>query len=106
MAIIEHYAKRENPPSTEAILHRMLLAMVLEATLILQEKKRLDPREIDLGMICGLGFPRIKADCSIGPTTIGAPKILEMVESFGTARQAISAHADAAGVGEERRPFL
>jgi 3-hydroxyacyl-CoA dehydrogenase/enoyl-CoA hydratase/3-hydroxybutyryl-CoA epimerase/3-hydroxyacyl-CoA dehydrogenase/enoyl-CoA hydratase/3-hydroxybutyryl-CoA epimerase/enoyl-CoA isomerase len=82
LAIIEHYAKRENPPTTEAILQRMLLAMVLEATLILREKKRLDPREIDLGMICGLGFPRNQGGLLHWADTIGAPKILKMVETL------------------------
>jgi 3-hydroxyacyl-CoA dehydrogenase len=36
MEIIEHYAKKENPPSEEEILHRLLFAMILEATFILE----------------------------------------------------------------------
>ncbi len=79
LEIIEHYARRENPPSEKEILQRLLLAMVLEATIILQDKKRLDPREIDLCMICGLGFPAGKGGLLYWADEFGAEKILEMV---------------------------
>jgi 3-hydroxyacyl-CoA dehydrogenase len=56
--------------------------MVLEASLILQEKKRLDPREIDLCMICGLGFPAAHGGLLHWADNIGAAKILEMFEAL------------------------
>jgi 3-hydroxyacyl-CoA dehydrogenase len=79
LAIIEHYADHDNPPSDKEIVHRLLLAMVLEATIILQEKNRLDPREIDLCMICGLGFPADQGGLLHWADAIGAARILEMV---------------------------
>ncbi|MCC6127147.1 MAG: hypothetical protein IT426_19470 [Pirellulales bacterium] len=82
LAIVEHYARRENPPSEETILRRLLLAMVLEATLILREKKRLDPREIDLSMICGLGFPAERGGLLHWVDENGAPKIRDMLDGF------------------------
>jgi 3-hydroxyacyl-CoA dehydrogenase len=80
--IVEHYARRENPPSEEKILQRLLLAMVSEAAIILQEKKRLDPREIDLCMICGLGFPADQGGLLHWADEIGASNILEMLEGL------------------------
>jgi 3-hydroxyacyl-CoA dehydrogenase len=79
-AIIEHYAKRESPPTDEEIVDRLLLSMTLEATIILREKKRLDPREIDLCMICGLGFPAEQGGLLHWADTKGVAKILEMAK--------------------------
>jgi 3-hydroxyacyl-CoA dehydrogenase len=79
-AIIEHYATRENPPTDEEILRRLLLSMILEATMILQEKKRLEPREIDLCMICGLGFPADHGGLLHWADMMGPAKIFEMAE--------------------------
>jgi 3-hydroxyacyl-CoA dehydrogenase len=82
LAIIEHYAKQHSPPTAESILQRLLLSMVLEATVILREKKRLDPREIDLSMICGLGFPSEQGGLLHWADEIGAAKILKMIEAL------------------------
>ena len=82
LAIIEHYANRGNRPSDEEIVHRLLLAMVLEAAIILDEKKRLDPREVDLCMICGLGFPASQGGLLHWADGTGAEKILAMLEGF------------------------
>ena len=56
--------------------------MILEATLILQEKKRLDPREIDLCMICGLGFPAGQGGLLHWADEIGMENILEMLKIY------------------------
>ncbi|MBN1589876.1 MAG: hypothetical protein JW888_10210 [Pirellulales bacterium] len=39
------------------VLDRLLLPMVLEATRLLDEGRAADPRDIDLGVLFGLGFP-------------------------------------------------
>jgi 3-hydroxyacyl-CoA dehydrogenase len=86
LELIDHYAKRENPPSEEQILHRLLLAMILEATLILEESQSLDASSIDLCMVCGLGFPATEggllhwADRQ-GPTNV--LHILKTLEPLG-----------------------
>jgi 3-hydroxyacyl-CoA dehydrogenase len=81
-SIIEHYANPGNPPSDEQILHRLLLAMLLEASIILQEKQTLDPREIDLCMICGLGFPADQGGLLYWADNIGTAKIHTMLETL------------------------
>jgi 3-hydroxyacyl-CoA dehydrogenase len=78
--IIEHYAKRENPPSETAIQNRLFFAMLLEATLLLEEKKDLDPRMIDLALICGLGFPATRGGLLHWADETGLSKILETLK--------------------------
>jgi 3-hydroxyacyl-CoA dehydrogenase len=82
LAIIEHYAKRHNPPSDEMIRRRLLLAMLLESTLILQEKRRLDPREIDLCLLCGLGFPPAEGGLLHWADERSPAKVLEWINSL------------------------
>jgi 3-hydroxyacyl-CoA dehydrogenase/enoyl-CoA hydratase/3-hydroxybutyryl-CoA epimerase/3-hydroxyacyl-CoA dehydrogenase/enoyl-CoA hydratase/3-hydroxybutyryl-CoA epimerase/enoyl-CoA isomerase len=44
----------------ETVTNRLFLPMVLEATRILEEKLVRDVRDVDLGMIFGLGFPALR----------------------------------------------
>ena len=46
--------------------------MVLEATRILAEKKVRDARDVDLGLIYGIGFPPFKGGLLFWADTIGA----------------------------------
>jgi 3-hydroxyacyl-CoA dehydrogenase len=82
LEIIEHYARRENRSSDYAILDRLLTAMILEATLILQEKRRLDPREIDLAMICGLGLPHENGGLLHFADQVGIDEVLKTAEEL------------------------
>jgi 3-hydroxyacyl-CoA dehydrogenase len=82
LQIAEHYARRDNRPSEESIQRRLLLAMIHEATLIMAEKSRLDPREIDLCMVCGLGFPIARGGLLYWADEIGSAKIVEMFRSY------------------------
>jgi 3-hydroxyacyl-CoA dehydrogenase len=82
MVIIEHYARRENRPSDFTILDRLLTAMILEATLILQEKRQLDPREIDLCMICGLGLPHENGGLLHFADQVGIEGVLKTAEEL------------------------
>ncbi|HUT09038.1 MAG TPA: hypothetical protein VMY42_00945, partial [Thermoguttaceae bacterium] len=53
--------------------------MVLEATRILQESKVRDPRDIDLGVLFGLGFPASRGGLLWWADTLGANRIVEML---------------------------
>lgn len=59
---------------------RLFLPMLLEATRVLQDKIVRDPRDVDLGLIYGLGFPPFKGGLLFWADTLGAKKILEMLE--------------------------
>jgi 3-hydroxyacyl-CoA dehydrogenase/enoyl-CoA hydratase/3-hydroxybutyryl-CoA epimerase/3-hydroxyacyl-CoA dehydrogenase/enoyl-CoA hydratase/3-hydroxybutyryl-CoA epimerase/enoyl-CoA isomerase len=72
--------------STEQIQNRLFLPMVLEATRILEEKVVRDPRDVDLGLIFGTGFPPFKGGLLFWADQIGAAKIVELLkplESLG-----------------------
>jgi len=56
--------------------------MVLEATRILDEKIVRDVRDVDLGLIFGLGFPPFRGGLLFWADTLGAGKIIEMLKPF------------------------
>lgn len=65
---------------------RMILPMVLEATRVLEEGIVRDVRDVDLGLIYGIGFPPFKGGLLFWADTLGAAKIVEMLkplESLG-----------------------
>lgn len=72
--------------SKEAITHRLFLPMVLEATRILDERIVRDARDVDLGLIFGIGFPPFRGGLLFWADTLGAAKIIELLkplESLG-----------------------
>ncbi len=54
--------------------------MLLEATRVLEDKIVRDLRDVDLGLIFGLGFPPFKGGLLFWADTLGAAKILEMLK--------------------------
>jgi len=68
--------------SDEELTSRLFLPMVLEATRILEEKIVRDVRDVDLGLIYGLGFPPFKGGLLFWADTLGAAKIVEMLKPF------------------------
>jgi len=85
-AIIAPLVRKKEKYSTEQIQHRLFLPMVLEATRILEEKVVRDPRDVDLGLIFGTGFPPFKGGLLYWADTLGAAKIIELLkplESLG-----------------------
>ncbi len=70
----------------EQVTARLFLPMVLEATRILDERVVRDPRDVDLGLIFGTGFPPFKGGLLYWADTVGAAKLVEMLkplESLG-----------------------
>ncbi len=66
--------------SSQEITHRLFLPMLLEATRILEDKIVRDPRDIDLGLIYGIGFPPFKGGLLFWADTVGAKQILEWLK--------------------------
>jgi 3-hydroxyacyl-CoA dehydrogenase/enoyl-CoA hydratase/3-hydroxybutyryl-CoA epimerase/3-hydroxyacyl-CoA dehydrogenase/enoyl-CoA hydratase/3-hydroxybutyryl-CoA epimerase/enoyl-CoA isomerase len=88
--ILEQAIRKRDKLSDEQVTHRLFLPMLLEATRILQEKKVRDPRDVDLGLIFGLGFPPHKGGLLFWADQVGAAKILEWLkplESLGPRTQ-------------------
>ena len=81
-AILAPLVTRPQTLDAETITLRMFLPMLLEATRILQEKKVRDPRDVDLGLIYGVGFPAFKGGLLFWADQIGIPKIVELLKPF------------------------
>jgi 3-hydroxyacyl-CoA dehydrogenase/enoyl-CoA hydratase/3-hydroxybutyryl-CoA epimerase/3-hydroxyacyl-CoA dehydrogenase/enoyl-CoA hydratase/3-hydroxybutyryl-CoA epimerase/enoyl-CoA isomerase len=58
---------------------RLFLPMVVEATRVLEDKVVRDVRDVDLGLIYGIGFPPFKGGLLFWADTLGPAKILEML---------------------------
>ena len=69
-------------PDAQTLMLRLFLPMVLEATRVLQEQKVRDPRDVDLGLIFGIGFPPFKGGLLFWADTIGTGKIVELLKPF------------------------
>ena len=65
-----------------AILGRLLLPMVLEATRILEEHRVRDAGDVDLAVVFGLGFPQSSGGLLWWADTLGAARILEMLDPW------------------------
>ena len=64
------------------LIDRLILPMLLEATRVLEEKKVRDARDVDLGLIFGIGFPPFKGGLLHWADTIGAAKIIERLKPW------------------------
>lgn len=80
LAIIERYQRSKQEHSPEVITARLFLPMLLEATRALDDQIVRDPRDIDLGLIFGLGFPPFKGGLMFWADTLGAAKVVEMLK--------------------------
>jgi 3-hydroxyacyl-CoA dehydrogenase len=114
LEIIARWAKTTKQHSSEDIVIRLLLPMILEATRILEEggwlghlarkeRPRCDPRDIDLGVIFGLGFPAQRGGLLWWADTIKPSTILEMLrplESIGPRLQPTPLLLELAAHGE------
>ena len=75
--ILEHWSRARREYSPDAIVLRLLLPMILEATRILEEGKVQSAREIDLAAVFGLGFPAFRGGLLWWADTLGGRAVLE-----------------------------
>jgi 3-hydroxyacyl-CoA dehydrogenase len=73
-----------SPPALEAVTHRLMLPMLLEATRLLEEGKVGHVRDIDLAVLFGLGFPVEKGGLLWWADTLGAKRIVALLQALGT----------------------
>ena len=81
-ALVKSYAKGTTKFTQDQLANRLFLPMLLEATRVLQEKVVRDVRDVDLGLIFGLGFPPFKGGLLFWADTLGAAKVVEMLKPF------------------------
>jgi 3-hydroxyacyl-CoA dehydrogenase/enoyl-CoA hydratase/3-hydroxybutyryl-CoA epimerase/3-hydroxyacyl-CoA dehydrogenase/enoyl-CoA hydratase/3-hydroxybutyryl-CoA epimerase/enoyl-CoA isomerase len=80
LPIIETYRRPARKISKDEITHRIFLSMLLEATRVLDDHVARDVRDIDLGVIFGLGFPPFRGGLLFWADTVGASQIIEWLK--------------------------
>jgi 3-hydroxyacyl-CoA dehydrogenase len=66
----------------EEIVHRLLFAMVNEASYILEEGIAMRASDIDIIYLTGYGFPRYRGGPMFYADTVGLPKVVEIMNGF------------------------
>jgi 3-hydroxyacyl-CoA dehydrogenase len=74
--------------SDEEIVHRLLFALVNEASYILEEGIALRASDIDIIYLTGYGFPRYRGGPMFYADTVGLPKVVEIMKGFAANPQA------------------
>lgn len=64
------------------ISDRLFLPMLLEATRLLEDGIVADPRDVDLGLIYGIGFPPFKGGLFFWADTIGTKALVEKLDQY------------------------
>ena len=78
---VEPYMRSERREfNAQQIESRLFLPMLLEATRILEEKLVRNVRDVDLGLIFGVGFPPFKGGLLYWADTLGAAEIVELLK--------------------------
>jgi 3-hydroxyacyl-CoA dehydrogenase/enoyl-CoA hydratase/3-hydroxybutyryl-CoA epimerase/3-hydroxyacyl-CoA dehydrogenase/enoyl-CoA hydratase/3-hydroxybutyryl-CoA epimerase/enoyl-CoA isomerase len=80
--VLKPLVRQQAQMSSKEIIARLFLPMVLEATRILEEKLVRDVRDVDLGLIFGIGFPPFKGGLLFWADTLGPAKIVEMLKPY------------------------
>jgi 3-hydroxyacyl-CoA dehydrogenase/enoyl-CoA hydratase/3-hydroxybutyryl-CoA epimerase/3-hydroxyacyl-CoA dehydrogenase/enoyl-CoA hydratase/3-hydroxybutyryl-CoA epimerase/enoyl-CoA isomerase len=68
--------------SQEKLTDRLFLPMLTEATRILEDKVVTDVRDVDLGMILGIGFPPFKGGLFFWADQVGSAEIVEKLKQY------------------------
>jgi len=81
-SIIQPYLREPQQHTDVQIEERLFLPMLLEATRILDAGLVRDPRDVDLGLILGIGFPPFRGGLLFWGDSLGPKKIIEMLEPY------------------------
>ena len=78
--LLAEHRRKPSKLSREEITNRLLLPMLVEATRMLEEKIVRDVRDVDLGLIFGIGFPPFRGGLLFWADTLGAARVVEMLK--------------------------
>jgi 3-hydroxyacyl-CoA dehydrogenase/enoyl-CoA hydratase/3-hydroxybutyryl-CoA epimerase len=73
-----------HPADANAVVERMVLAMINEASLILDEKIVASAGELDLAMIMGTGFPPFRGGLLRYADSLGTPYIVSRLDELSS----------------------
>jgi 3-hydroxyacyl-CoA dehydrogenase/enoyl-CoA hydratase/carnithine racemase len=68
--------------SADDLTDRLLLPMLVEATRVLEDKIVPDVRDVDLGLIMGIGFPPFRGGLFFWADQVGVAKIVEKLKQY------------------------
>ena len=80
--LLAEHRRSQRKFTREELTSRLFLPMLVEATRMLEEKIVRDVRDVDLGLIFGIGFPPFRGGLLFWADTLGAAKIVEMLKPF------------------------
>lgn len=80
--LLKQFIRDKRKFSRDEITDRLMLPMLVEASLLLEEELVRDARDIDLGMIFGTGFPPFKGGPMFWADTLGIAKIVEKLKPY------------------------
>ncbi|HRX78294.1 MAG TPA: 3-hydroxyacyl-CoA dehydrogenase NAD-binding domain-containing protein [Pirellulaceae bacterium] len=80
--VLGPHVREQRNFTPDELTMRLFLPMFLEATRVLEDGIVRDSRDIDLGLIFGLGFPPFKGGLMFWADTLGAATIVEMLKPF------------------------
>ncbi|MDP7303859.1 MAG: 3-hydroxyacyl-CoA dehydrogenase NAD-binding domain-containing protein, partial [Pirellulaceae bacterium] len=89
-AFLSEYIASDRAFARDELTDRLFMPMLLEATRALEDNIVRDPRDIDLGLIFGLGFPPFKGGLMFWADHVGAMALVEKLkplESVGVRMQ-------------------
>ncbi len=78
--IVAQWAQQPRQHDPQSIICRLLLPMVLEATRIIEQRKLRDPRDIDLCVLFGLGFPTHRGGLLWWADSLSAARVVAMLQ--------------------------
>ena len=70
--------------SQAEITDRLFLPMLVEATRVLEDKIVTDVRDVDLGLIMGIGFPPFRGGLFFWADQVGVAKIVEKLKQYAS----------------------
>jgi hypothetical protein len=79
--LLEPYVRRVREIPQDEITERLFLPMLLEATRLLEAGVVRDVRDVDLGLIYGLGFPADRGGLLFWADSLGTARVVAMLES-------------------------
>jgi len=80
--LLEPYCQPTRTLPRETLVDRLILPMLLEATRALSEAVVRDPRDVDFGLIFGLGFPAYRGGLLFDLDKEGPRRILERLRPY------------------------
>lgn len=80
--VLARYRRGDQPPRAEELRWRLILPMLLEGTRVLEEGVVADPRDVDFGVIHGLGFPAYRGGILAWAESLGRDEVLGRIANF------------------------